>query len=116
MRKLGVVLAVGVAFAAGAAYADTIENAYSNTIVVTPAGSDAGARYLFEADGTFTMTAPDGSAVNGAYAVNGDQICLTPEGGEQGCTTYVGDKNVGDSWTQTGIDGSEITVTLEAGR
>ena len=41
---------------------------------------------------------------------------LTPAGGERGCTAYVGDKNVGDTWTQNGTDGGQITVTLQAGR
>ena len=43
-------------------------------------------------------------------------ICLTPAGGQAACTAYVGDKNVGDTWTQTASDGSQITVTLQAGR
>ena len=54
--------------------------------------------------------------MTGTYAVANGQICLTPAGGEPACTQYVGDKNVGDTWTQTATDGSQITVTVQAGR
>jgi hypothetical protein len=115
MKKLAAAIAAAVALAAGPAMADTMENAYANTIVVTyPDG--AAARYHFNADGSFTLHMPDGSQVSGAYEIAGDQICLTPAGGERACTAYVGGKNVGDSWTQTATDGSQITVTLQAGR
>lgn len=115
MKKLAALLALGAALTAGAAFADTMENAYANTIVVTNAdGSQT--RYHFNADGSFMAHTADGQHLTGSYAVEGDQICLTPEGGERACTGYVGDKNVGDTWTQTATDGSEISVTLEAGR
>ncbi len=115
MKKLAAVAAFGVALLSGAAFADTMENAYGNTIVITyPNG--ASARYHFNADNTFGLHAPDGSHVMGVYAIEGDQVCLTPNGGERACTGYVGGKNVGDTWTQTATDGSVITVTIEAGR
>lgn len=113
MKKFAAVLALGV-FAAGAAFADPIPNAASNTFVVTYANG-AQARYHFNADNTFGAHTPNGH-VSGTYELAGDQLCLTPAGGERGCLPYAGDKNVGDTWTQTGSDGSEITVTLEAGR
>lgn len=114
MKRLAAALAI-VAFGAGAAFADTMQNAAANTIVVTPPGGGA-VRYHFNSDGTFAAALPDGSAFNGAWEVSGDQICLTPTGGERACTAYVGDKNVGDTWTQTGTDGTTISVTIEAGR
>lgn len=115
MKKFVAALAFGAVLASGAAFADTMANAYGNTIVITyPNG--AAAQYHFNADGTFAIHAPDGSHVAGAYTVANGQICLTPTGGQQACTAYVGDKNVGDTWTQTATDGSTITVTLRAGR
>ncbi len=115
MKKWVAVIALGGTLAAGAAYADTMANAAGNTIVVTYANG-AVARYHFNDDSTFSVTLPDGATTSGAYEVAGDQICLTPTGGERACTGYVGDKNVGDTWTQTGTDGSAISVTLQAGR
>lgn len=114
MKKLIAALAASAAFAAGAAFADTMANAYENTIVITGADGSS-ARYHFNADNTFELHAGETHAT-GTYEIDGDQICLTPTGGERGCTDYVGDKNVGDTWEQTAIDGSTISVTLEAGR
>jgi opacity protein-like surface antigen len=115
MRKFVAALAFAAALASGAAFADTIENAYGNTITVTyPSG--AVARYHFNADATFSATGPDGSVMGGSYRKNGDQLCLTPTGGAEGCVPYVGDKAVGDTWTQTGTDGGVINVALVAGR
>jgi hypothetical protein len=116
MKKLAAALAVSlVALAASPVFADTMENAYGNTIVITYQ-SGASARYHFNADQTFTLIAPDGAQVRGSYEIAGDQICLTPAGGERACTQYVAGKSVGDSWTQVATDGSQITVTLQAGR
>jgi len=115
MKKLAVALAFGAVLTTGAAFADTVQNGYGNTFVIT-AANGAVLRYHFNADNTFTLFAPDASQVSGAYEVANGQICLTPAGGERACTSYVGDKNVGDTWTQTGADGSQITVTLQAGR
>jgi hypothetical protein len=115
MKKLAAMIAFGAVCAAGAAFADTIENGYGNTFVVTN-GEGVTVRYQFNADLTFAATAPDGSTVSGTYEVADGQLCLTPAGGERGCTQYVGDKNVGDTWTQAATDGGQITVMLEAGR
>lgn len=114
MKRIAAALALGV-LVAGAAFADTMENSYSNTLVVTYA-SGAVARYHFNADGSFTLLTPDQRTVTGTYEVAGDQICLTPAGGARACTPYSPSRNVGDTWTQTASDGSTITVTLQAGR
>ena len=113
MKKFAVALAFGL-LSAGAAFADTIANAAENTFVVTYANG-AVARYHFNADNTFGAHTPNGH-VHGTYELAGGQLCLTPAGGERGCLPYAGDKNVGDTWTQTGSDGTQISVALEAGR
>lgn len=115
MKRLAAALALGAALTAGAAFADTIQNGYGNTFVVTDTDGTV-VRYHFNADNTFTGTLPDGAQVSGTFEVTNGQLCLTPAGGERGCTAYVGDKNVGDTWTQNGTDGGQITVTLQAGR
>ncbi|GAM98673.1 hypothetical protein U91I_02308 [alpha proteobacterium U9-1i] len=114
MKKFAATLLAVAAFGASAAFADTIVNSYTNTIVVTyPNG--AVARYHFNADNTFTATTPSGT-INGTFDMQAGQICLTPAGGSRECTEVAADKNVGDTWTQQGTDGSTITVSLEAGR
>ncbi len=115
MRILAGVLALGAALSASVAVADTMANAQGNTIVVTYANG-ATADYYFNADHSFMAMTSAGEHIMGTYAVRDGQICFTPSGAEESCTAYVGDKNVGDTWTQTATDGSEISVTLRAGR
>jgi hypothetical protein len=116
MKKFAAVLAFGVALTSGAAFADTIQNGFGNTFVVTSANGSV-ARYHFNADGTFTGVAPGGSTMAGTYTAADGQVCLIPpNGATPQCTAVAADKNVGDTWTQIGSDGTEITVTLEAGR
>ncbi len=115
MKTVAFIAAAALALGAGAALADTLENAAGNTVNVTNS-EGATVRYHFDADHSFMMMLPDNQMVMGAWSVADGQICLTPAGGEQACTEYVGDKNVGDSWTQRGIDGTQITVSVTAGR
>jgi hypothetical protein len=116
MKKFALALAFGMAALSGAAFADTIQNGYGNTFVVTR-GDGAVVRYQFNEDGTFTGVAPGGSTMAGTYTAAEGQLCLIPpNGAAPACTTIEADKNVGDTWTQLGTDGTEITVTLEAGR
>jgi hypothetical protein len=108
-------LVLGACLFAGAAQAGTIENAYANTIIVTqPDGVVM--RYHFNEDARFTVTAPDGTEVSGDYWVRGAELCLLPDDGDVACVPYEADKNVGDTWTQVGSDGQQITVLLEEGR
>jgi hypothetical protein len=116
MKKIAAVLAFGLALTGAAAFADTIENGYGNTFVVTSASGEV-SRYQFNDDGTFTGVAPGGSAMAGTYTATDGQLCMNPpNGGAPMCTAIAADKIVGDSWEQLGVDGSPITVTLEAGR
>ncbi len=116
MKTFAAVLAFGMALGGGAAFADTIQNGYGNTFVVTNAAGQV-SRYQFNEDGSFTGVAPGGSAMAGTYTAADGQLCMSPpHGAAPMCTALAADKNVGDTWTQTGTDGSEISVTLEAGR
>lgn len=115
MKKFAAMLAFGVALSAGAAFADTIENGYGNTFVVT-LGNGQSARYHFDADGTFHATGPDGSAQTGRYEQANGQLCFLGEGDARQCAPLVSGKNVGDTWQQTDANGNPITVTIEAGR
>ncbi|MEZ5958758.1 MAG: hypothetical protein R3C27_16285 [Hyphomonadaceae bacterium] len=116
MKKLVAALVFGAAMIAGPALADTMQNSYGNTIVVTYANGGQ-ATYHFNADGSFTGTAPGGSQMAGTFTVEGDQLCLAaPNGQAPQCVSVAADKNVGDTWTQTASDGSQINVELRAGR
>lgn len=116
MKKVAAALAFAVALTSGVAFADTIQNGYGNTFVVTTA--DGGTlNYYFNQDGTFSATANGQTVASGTYQVANGQLCVvTAAGGQPACSAYVGDKNVGDSWSQTAGDGSTIGVELRAGR
>lgn len=114
MKRIAALAAAAALFAAPA-FADTIQNGYGHTFVVTDA-QGASFHYRFNADGAFTASTPAGDQVAaGTYEIAEGQLCITPAGGERGCTVYVADKNVGDTWTQSGTDGAQVTVTLQAG-
>lgn len=116
MKKFVAALTLGAALITGPAFAGTMDNTFGNTIVVTyPNGAQA--LYFFNADGTFTGTAPGGSQMAGTYTAEGENLCLIPPSGQTPtCTTIATDKNVGDTWTQGASDGSQISVELRAGR
>jgi len=114
MKKFVAALAFGLAMA-GAAQAQSIENAFGNTIVVT-LENGASLRYYFNADNSFTLLAPDGSSHAGTWEITGDQLCLTSEAMGRSCSALEGDRQVGDTWTSTGGDGSNVTLTLQRGR
>lgn len=113
-KTIVALLFAGTVLAPTFVLADTIENGFGNTFVVS--GAQGELRYHFNADGSFSVTNPAGQSQAGVWVVQGDQLCMTPAGGEQGCVAVAADKNVGDTWQQTGVDGSSITVTLQAGR
>jgi len=116
MKKILAAAALAFALSAAPAFADTMQNAFGNTVVVTYANGSS-AQYQFNEDGTFTGIAPGGTTMRGRWAVEADQLCLIPPGGQApSCLALAADKNVGDSWTQTGSSGAEITVTLQEGR
>ncbi len=118
MLKFAAAFIAGACVLAGGATAqtDTMQTAYANTVVVTePSGSVL--RYHFNADHSFDVVMPDGRDVPGTYEIANGQICLTYAGRTAAeCTEHVTGKNVGDTWTQRGSDGNQITVSLQAGR
>lgn len=114
-KTIAALIFISVISAPALAFADTIQNGYGNTFVVSNAQGQS-LRYYFNQDGTFSVTTPDNQSQSGTYTVADGQLCLTPSGGQQGCVPLMADKNVGDTWEQTGTDGSTISVTLQAGR
>jgi len=114
MKKFAAMAAFALVLSGGAAFADTIENGYENTFVVTL--GDQVVRYHFNADGTFGAIAPDGSVQHGRYEAGNGQICFLGEADARQCAPLISGKNVGDTWQQADANGNQITVTIEAGR
>jgi len=107
------VLAATMAFAAPA-FADTMSATYGNTVTVTTA-EGVQIHYHMNEDGSYDMITPEGT-ISGTWAIDGDNICLTPAGGEAGCSPLDNDRGVGDSWDATAADGSAITLSITEGR
>lgn len=116
MKKTMIATLTALALLAGAAQAASIDSFFGNTVVVnTPDG--AVINYHFDADGKVSAHGPDGQVMSGAWVLQGEELCITPDGGEQTCYPGVVDRAVGDTWTLTGPDGaSQATLTLNAGR
>lgn len=116
MKKFAVALALGALSMAGAAWAQNAPNNDNNTFVVTEANGTV-LRYHFNSDGTWDVLTPDGQTVNGTFAIQGDQVCMTRAGqSEAACVQNNTGKQVGDTWTQAGSDGSQVSISLVAGR
>lgn len=115
MKKVLAAVVMGAALFTGAAFADTLTNAFGNTLTTT--GADGATfRWHFNADSTYTVITPDGASVPGTWTREGDNLCVTPAGGAPAqCAPIVDGKAVGDSWTVTTENGA-ITVALVAGR
>lgn len=100
---------------AGVAHANTIEESFGNTVVVTTADGRS-ARYAFNPDHSYTAVLADGRAQAGRWSVEGDQFCMTPNGEARTCQpTPPPGKRVGDTW-QAGDADAPITVSIIRGR
>jgi hypothetical protein len=115
MRRLIAACTFGAALMFGAASADTIANSVGNTLTVTTSDG-AVLRYHFESNGTYALIMPDQTRVTGAWVINGNQVCLTPQGQTQQCYAYDGSKKVGDTWTMTTPEGGTLTLGITQGR
>lgn len=114
MKKFLIAAVAALAFATPA-MADAMAPFYGNTAEVKQADG-AVVKYHFDAGGAFTVVAPDGAKVTGAYTVAAGKVCLTPAGGQQTCAPLVEGRKVGDTWELTNDQGQKVTVTLKAGR
>ncbi|MDZ4775568.1 MAG: hypothetical protein SGJ23_02155 [Alphaproteobacteria bacterium] len=107
--------AAALAFIAGPALADGTTDAFAANTVVATAGDGTALKFHFNADGSYTMKAGD-QAVPGRWAVENNQFCITPQGGEKSCSPHAATRKVGDRWSVTGGDGVQYAVALIAGR
>lgn len=101
-------------FAAG----DPMTGRYGNTQVVTHKDGRS-MRAMFNADKSVTMMRPDGSVLQGTWAIEGEQLCLSVSMlvvEDKRCMGFVPDKKPGDTWTQKGPDGQQVTVRIVPGR
>lgn len=116
MKKIFAAALAGAALFAGVAMADTISNAFGNTLTTTgPDGVTV--RWMFNADNTYTMALPNGTTTAGTWAQTATDLCVTPsDGSGQQCAAVVQGKGVGDTWTLQNAAGQTVTVSIVAGR
>jgi hypothetical protein len=107
--------AVALACAAAPAFADATADVYAANTVVATGANGAVLNFHFNPGGAYVMKAGD-QTVTGAWAVENGQFCLTPQGGEKSCSAHAADRKVGDTWSVTGADGVQYSVTIRAGR
>ena len=115
MHKLVAAAAMVLALGAAPAFADATSDIYAANTVVATGANGAVLKFQFNPGGAYTMKAGDQS-VTGAWAVENGQFCLTPQGGDKGCSPHAADRKVGDTWTVAGADGVQYSVTITAGR
>jgi hypothetical protein len=115
MKKAILAAMATFAVCAAPAFADGTTDAYNANTVVATGANGAVLKFHFNADGGYVMKAGD-QAVPGRWAVEGAQFCLTPQGGEKSCSAHAPNRKIGDTWSVTGADGVQYSVTLTAGR
>lgn len=114
-KLLAATAALALALSAAPAFADGTTDLYAANTVVATGANGAVLRFKFDANGSYTMTAGDQS-VAGTWAIEAGQFCLTPQGGQKSCSPHSATRKVGDTWTVTGADSVQYSVTLVAGR
>jgi hypothetical protein len=126
MRIAMMALVCATAFFATAAYADDVlGNAYGNTIVTKSQKTGATSKMMFNADGTYTVSAMDAKgqpvSFGGTWVAKDNGVCMTPQlpAGTPGSGTTCAPTSkhaVGDSWTTTNDQGETYDVSIIAGR
>jgi hypothetical protein len=116
MHMRGAIAAAAVlTAAAGTAAADTIDNLFGNTLLVSyPSGNQE--RFYFDADGAFRMIVHDDVEISAAWTRDGDNICITMEDLEPQCSAFPADKAPGESWEKAGENGETVRYQIVEGR
>jgi hypothetical protein len=118
MANFGSAAAVLLMAAAGLPPADPMTGRYGNTQKTTHKDGRI-MRAMFNADKSVTLMRPDGSVMQGTWAIESGELCLSVSMlvvAMKRCMPFVPDKRPGDSWTQKGPDGEEVTVAIVQGR
>ena len=119
MKRI-LMIAAGVMFAAGAAYAaDSMAGTYGNTVAAQ--GGKTSSKMWYKADHTYTGALADGTKISGTWDDAGGQLCVMPKdpkppaGMEKNCGPSMAGKKAGDSWQSKGPDGTTYSVSITQG-
>jgi hypothetical protein len=111
-------IACVAAAGAWAAGADPMQGRYGNTVRITNAAGQI-TRIYYNVDKSVTVMRPDGAVISGSWEIEGAELCVSASVmlmSVRRCSPFVPDKKPGDSWTQKGPDGDEVTIAIVAGR
>lgn len=111
-------LALSLAIVPAFAAADPMQGRYGNTVRITNKAGQI-TRVLYNADKSVTVMRPDGGVITGTWAIEGAELCVSASVmlmSVKRCSPFVPDKKPGDTWTQKGPDGDEVSITIVAGR
>jgi hypothetical protein len=111
-------LAVAALAVCGSAAADPMQGRYGNTVRITAKDGKLSRAY-YNADKSVTVMRPDGGVITGTWEIEGAELCVSASVmlmSVKRCLPFVPDKKPGDTWTQKGPDGDEVSITIVAGR
>jgi hypothetical protein len=100
------------------AASDPMAGRYGNTVRITNKEGKI-TRIYYNPDKSVTVMRPDGNVITGTWAIEGAELCVSASVmlmSVKRCLPFVPDKKPGDTWTQKGPDGEDVTVTIVAGR
>ena len=114
MKRFILALVVGVCAFASGAHADTLENLFGNTLVVTyPSGNQE--RFYYDADGGFRMQMQAGE-IEAHWTRDGESVCIAMEGVPPQCAPMPEGKAAGDAWEQPSPNGGVVRYEILEGR
>jgi hypothetical protein len=109
---------LAICAAASPALAASMEPRFGNTMIGTRPDGMVMKMYYNE-DHTFTgeitpMGAPMAIRVSGTWKLDGDKLCVLPQGGSESCAELKGD-HVGDKWETTvrDVNGEPVVQQVE---
>jgi hypothetical protein len=115
---------VALSALASAAMADTMDETYGNTVVITNAKGEVSKSWP-KADGTFTSEGPNGEKGSGTWVIKDGKTCSTPNlpsdapagtpAPVESCAEYQANHKAGDKWTQNDAEGNPVTVEIVKG-
>lgn len=112
------ILSLVIVASAWAADADPMAGRYGNTVRITSKDGKL-TRIYYNPDKSVTVMRPDGGVITGAWEIEGAELCVSASVmlmSVKRCLPFVPDKKPGDTWTQKGPDGDDVTIAIVAGR
>ncbi|WP_425407903.1 hypothetical protein [Hyphococcus sp.] len=107
MKNMIAITSILTALTGAASANDTMDEMIGASVTYTYAdGTKVVAQY--NADGTYTTDSLGG----GQWTIDGDELCITTQSGDTGCTMLESGRAAGDSWEATDAFGNPVTIAI----